>query len=562
MNKDSGCDDSLLRFNLSGETKIDDLFVKFAEDNSSLSGLKIEEGPFFRAYRRGHKILMDHINLAPREALECIQQALDTKILSVELPGKVLEKFRMHPNFGIIATQNPNNGAFANKRQELGIEFLSRFKIIHFPNFTRDELMEIAWGLAKLNNYNRKDVITDIVSFHMDWQEEENLVDDIQCFTIREIESVIRAIAQEKNIYDTIMTVYGGRYQKDKKDKLRKKLKLFQTLKNLKPSSFKLPKEFPHSYSNDNLCEAVSSALFSLTNERNIILVGEDGSGITQIARWCADCFNNFKNKEKNDFKNESCLCLCTNNLKISDIIGPTSYPKRDNSESNEILKFIPGFLTVALETGKVVVFDCINEVNPIIGERLNGLLDKKIISEEEVFDIPENTERRKIPIHKDFRMICTCNINNIKDMSPAFVNRFDIIFLENQLESLNNNQLAELISNLFISFDRIPLKKKRINLLNKQSSGSIFFNDNDENEENEENEEKENEIIYNKESKEEIILKEKEFLSTEKDMIKKIVNKINILSLNNNDENKSGEYPHIRTISSLSRFCYGIMKL
>ena len=128
--------DELLRFNLSAETKIDDLIVKYSGDNNSASGLKVEEGVFFRAYTKGHKILLDEINLAPREVLECIQQSLDSKVLSVESSGKVLQKYDMHEDFGIIATQNPNKGAFANKRQELGIGFLSRFQKINFPNFS------------------------------------------------------------------------------------------------------------------------------------------------------------------------------------------------------------------------------------------------------------------------------------------------------------------------------------------------------------------------------------------------------------------------------------------
>ena len=115
INKDSKYDDSLLRYNLSAETKIDDLLMKFTGDNKSASGLKIEEGQFFKAYTRGHKILLDEINLAPREVLECIQQAFDNKILSVESSGKVLKKYKMNKNFGIIATQNPNKGAFAKK---------------------------------------------------------------------------------------------------------------------------------------------------------------------------------------------------------------------------------------------------------------------------------------------------------------------------------------------------------------------------------------------------------------------------------------------------------------
>ena len=225
LNKDLKYDDSLLRFNLIAETKIDDLLVKFTGDNNSASGLKVEEGQFFRAYTKVHKILLDEINLAPREVLECIQQALDSKVLSVESSGKVLKKYPMHKNFGIIATQYPNKGAFANKRQELGIGFLSRFQKINFPNFTKEELIDMAKGLAKQNNYKgNEDILTDIVIFHMDWQEETSSVDDVQCFTIREIEGIIRALAQNKNIYDTIMTVYGARYQKKIRDQLKRKL--------------------------------------------------------------------------------------------------------------------------------------------------------------------------------------------------------------------------------------------------------------------------------------------------------------------------------------------------
>ena len=124
--------------------------------------------------------------------------------------------------------------------------------------------------------------------------EETNSVDEVQSFTIREIEGVIRALAQlpknsadpevvNKNIYDTIMNVYGARYTKEKKEKLKKKLKNYNTLKNLQPSELTLPKEFPHCFSNKNICEAVYSVLFSIKNERHSIIAGNDESGITQV---------------------------------------------------------------------------------------------------------------------------------------------------------------------------------------------------------------------------------------------------------------------------------------
>ena len=323
--------------------------------------------------------------------MSVFKQALDNKVLSIELSGRGLKKYKMNKNFGIIATQNPNKGAFANKRQELGIGFLSRFQRINFKDFTKEELIDIAEGLAKQNNYKKgKDILKDIVSFHMDWQEETNLVDDVQCFTIREIEGVIRALAQNKNLYDTIMTVYGARYQRNLKNQLKDKLKNYKTLKNLQPSPLNLPEDFPHCYQNDNLCETVSSVLFSLTNERHAIIVGEDESGITQVARWCAECFNKMMNKEQNE-KNENCLCLCTKNLQCSDLIGQTKpCPKNDKSKSNEILKFIPGFLVEAIKQGKTVVLDCINETNATVVERLNSLLDKKNNESEQFFDLPE----------------------------------------------------------------------------------------------------------------------------------------------------------------------------
>jgi len=60
----------------------------------------------------------------------------------------------------------------------------------------------------------------DIASFHFIWivQEKMNFVYDVQCFNIRENEVVIRAFKQNKNIYDTIMTIYGARYQNDIKN--------------------------------------------------------------------------------------------------------------------------------------------------------------------------------------------------------------------------------------------------------------------------------------------------------------------------------------------------------
>lgn len=123
---------------------------------------------------------------------------------------------------------------------------------------------------------------------------------------------------------------------------------------------------------------------------------------------------------------------------KCSDLIGYHS-PKKEKERDNEnILEWKEGFLTDSIKNGKIVILDNLQEANSIVTERLNSLLDfkydKNII--ERKFDIPENPLENSIIIHKNFRIIGVCNIDQLMKMSPAFLNRFDIITLENQLEN------------------------------------------------------------------------------------------------------------------------------
>ena len=55
----------------------------------------------------------------------------------------------MHPDFIIVATQNPKMEGFTNQRDELPQKFLSRFTAIEFPSFKIEELRIIAQGIQK-----------------------------------------------------------------------------------------------------------------------------------------------------------------------------------------------------------------------------------------------------------------------------------------------------------------------------------------------------------------------------------------------------------------------------
>ena len=145
----------LIRFNLSSETKTSDLLGKYIGVQNSFEGLKFQEGPFIKAFSEGHCLLLDEINLASPSLLQCIEEALDTKILSIEVPGLKLKTYNMHKNFCLISTQNPNRGNFIKKRNELKNKFLSRFQVVTFKEFNENELLEICEGI--MNNKNNKE---------------------------------------------------------------------------------------------------------------------------------------------------------------------------------------------------------------------------------------------------------------------------------------------------------------------------------------------------------------------------------------------------------------------
>ena len=211
-------EDSLLILNLNEETEVDDLLIKFLGDNTFI------EGNFFKAFTQGHILLLEDINLAKKKVIECIQQALDNKILSVEMPGKILRKYKMHKNFGVIATYNTDNNRFSKDIENLGISFLSRFQKMSLSSLSKEEITEIIKGKAKLKNYNlNEDILSDIIYFHFDLKK-QLLYDENHYSSIRQIEALLDAICKGKNIYDSLMSIYFARYPKVLKSDLKRKL--------------------------------------------------------------------------------------------------------------------------------------------------------------------------------------------------------------------------------------------------------------------------------------------------------------------------------------------------
>ncbi|KAL3933399.1 MAG: hypothetical protein SGPRY_000294, partial [Prymnesium sp.] len=138
----------LVRYNLSRNTTIDELIgqVKMEATASGEVEFRLQLQPFTTAFRDGHWLLLDEMNLAQDTVLQCIEQALDSGVLEVpdhtssNVSSLVIE---MHKEFRLFGTQNPNAGLFKGKREQLSQSFLGRFLPVTFTEYPDADWKEI-----------------------------------------------------------------------------------------------------------------------------------------------------------------------------------------------------------------------------------------------------------------------------------------------------------------------------------------------------------------------------------------------------------------------------------
>jgi midasin (ATPase involved in ribosome maturation) len=385
-------------------------------------------GPFIEAFRDGHCLHLDEINLAPVSVLQCIEEALDTKVLIIEIIGLPLQKFVMHPNFCLIATQNRRTKLYKDKRESAGIKFLSKFQIVNFEEFTKDELIKIAKGMRD-NIIEKKDRIamddndiTKLIDFHLELSKIK--INDYISFTLRQIESCIEAFSKGENMYNIIYNVYGKIHQQQQKFE-----EMILEKFDKKVINKDLPAEFPTCFKTKSIQKFFNQVDFSFKNGNNVIIIGKKGCGKTQFALWMAEYYNK-KYVDKKYEKSDVDLIICTDETSCADLIGKQILSKKKESGQQNI-EWNYGFLLNGIKEGKCLVFDNINEISSQITERANNLFDLNLNSEKDLyFEVPENPNKKeqKVKINKTFRVIATCDENRLDKMSPAFINRFNII--------------------------------------------------------------------------------------------------------------------------------------
>ena len=439
-----------IKFSLSKETKISDLFGKYSGDPDSLGGLKMIYGPFIEAFNNGngHCLHLDEINLAPVSVLQCIEEALDTGVLSIEITGLPLQKFIMKPNFCLIATQNKRTKFYKDKREFAGIKFLSKFQIVNFEEFSEDELFEISKGIrdniceSEERIVMKDDDIKKLIAFHLEWSKAKS--NDFICFTLRQIYSCIEAFSKGEDMYNIIYNIYGKTHEQQNEFE-----KIIQKYFEKIEIHFDLPKKFPNCFKTEAIKKVFQQVDFSFKNGSNVIIIGKRGCGKTQFALWMAEYYN--KKVDEKYGKLDVDFMICTEETSCADLIGKQILNRKKES-GQPIIEWKNGFLLNGIKEGKCIVFDCINEISSQVTERANNLFDLNLNSNKKLFfEVPENPNKKEqnIEIKKTFRVIAVCDEEKLIKMSPAFINRFKIIYFEDQLINLNIEEFVKFKINI-----------------------------------------------------------------------------------------------------------------
>ena len=135
----------LVRFNLSSSVTCGDIIGRVSLSSDSNGLLKYEKGPFTKAFESGLWLLLDELNLASDDILQCIESALDTDLMCIDDPSSSENSsiIKKHENFRLFATQNPHTGSFRGTRSSLSSAFVSRFHTVSFQPPSNEDLEAI-----------------------------------------------------------------------------------------------------------------------------------------------------------------------------------------------------------------------------------------------------------------------------------------------------------------------------------------------------------------------------------------------------------------------------------
>ncbi|KAI9487690.1 MAG: hypothetical protein EXX96DRAFT_514297 [Benjaminiella poitrasii] len=419
------------------------------------------EGSLVKAVRRGDWILLDEINLATTETLECLSGLLQDAHGSLLLTEKGdVEPIKRHPNFRLFACMNPATDV---GKRDLPPGLRNRFTefYVHPPDNRYDDLLQIVkqylMGIATGDEKSYDDV----AEFYMNAKKlaaEHKLVDGANQrphFSMRTLARALTYVVQIFPTYGLRRSLYEGfcmtfLTQLDKDSEVLMRDLIFKTILRGVQNPQGLITQIPRQPNEDFiqfgyfwlqqgqfpteddtryiLTESVETKLYNLarvimSRKFPVLIQGPTSAGKTSMVEYMA--------------KKTGHRFVRINNHEHTDL---QEYLGTYVSNNEGKLVFQEGVLVEALRNGYWIVLDELNLAPSDVLEALNRLLD-----DNRELLIPETQEIVKP--HPHFMLFATQNPAGLyggrKALSRAFRNRF----LELHFDDIPENELETILS-------------------------------------------------------------------------------------------------------------------
>ncbi|CAK1552224.1 unnamed protein product [Leptosia nina] len=399
------------------------------------------EGSLVKAMQEGHWVLLDEINLASAEILECLAGLLEDKDETIDL----LEKgdkvpIKRHPNFTLFACMNPATDV---GKKDLPVGLRNRF-----TEFFIDELTEMNDLMLLIGDYLYHmnlsgPVLESIYSFYSSIRKEAklNLVDgagNAPHYSLRTLCRALTAAAKAKcgtvarSLYEAFCLSFLTQLDRSSHPKVEAMIaKAVLGKKNIKSILKQLIPEPQNQGQNYLLFEGhwipqgkleidiPDDYILTSTVRKNlrdiariislgrlpVLLQGDTSVGKTSLITYIAKASGNY--------------CVRINNHEHTDL---QEYIGSYATDANGSLVFKEGVLVEAMRKGYWIILDELNLAPSDVLEALNRVLDDN----RELF-IPETQE--VVKADPNFMLFATQNPPGLyggrKMLSRAFRNRF-----------------------------------------------------------------------------------------------------------------------------------------
>lgn len=419
------------------------------------------EGALVKAVRRGDWILLDEINLATTETLECLSGLLQDAQGSLLLTEKGdVEPIKRHPNFRLFACMNPATDV---GKRDLPPGLRNRFTefYVHPPDSRYEDLLQIVRRYLSSVCTGDERACDDVAEFYLEAKklsQEHKLVDGSNQrphFSMRTLSRALTYVVQIHPTYGLRRSLYEGfcmtfMTQLSKESEAVMRQLIHKTILRGVKNPTHLISQIPRQPSDDFiqfgyfwlqqgqfepqddghyiLTPSVETNLYNLarvimSRKFPVLIQGPTSAGKTSMIEFLA--------------KKTGHRFVRINNHEHTDL---QEYLGTYVSDNDGKLVFQEGVLVEALRNGYWIVLDELNLAPSDVLEALNRLLD-----DNRELLIPETQE--VVKPHPHFMLFATQNPAGLyggrKALSRAFRNRF----LELHFDDIPQDELETILS-------------------------------------------------------------------------------------------------------------------